>query len=45
MEVAGKWRRLYNEKLHNLYASPNIIRAINSRRIRLAGRVACMGEM
>jgi hypothetical protein len=22
--VAGGWRRLPNEKLHNLYASPNI---------------------
>jgi hypothetical protein len=27
-EVAGGWRRLHNEKLHNLYASPNIIRVI-----------------
>jgi hypothetical protein len=25
-EVAGGWRRLHNEKLHKLYASPNIIR-------------------
>jgi len=24
-EVAGGWRRLHNEELHNLYASANII--------------------
>jgi hypothetical protein len=33
-EVAADWRRLHNEELHNLYASPNIIRVIKSRRIR-----------
>jgi hypothetical protein len=27
-EVAGGWRSLHNEGLHNLYASPNIIREI-----------------
>jgi hypothetical protein len=26
--VAGGWRRLHNGELHNLYASPNIIRVI-----------------
>jgi hypothetical protein len=25
-EVAGGWRTLHNEELHNLYASQNIIR-------------------
>jgi len=29
-EVAGGWSRLHNEELHNLYASPNIIRVIKS---------------
>jgi hypothetical protein len=24
-EVTGGWRKLHNEKLHNLYSSPNII--------------------
>jgi hypothetical protein len=27
-EVEGRWRRLNNEELHNLYTSPNIIRMI-----------------
>jgi hypothetical protein len=30
-EVAGGWRRLHNEELHNLYTSPHIIRVIKSR--------------
>jgi hypothetical protein len=33
-EVARGWRRLHNEELHNLYASPNIIRLIESRKMR-----------
>jgi hypothetical protein len=44
-EVVAGWRRLHNEELHNLYASPNIIRVIKLRRIRLAGHVALIGEM
>jgi len=27
-ELAGGWRRLHNEQLHNLYASPNVVRVI-----------------
>jgi hypothetical protein len=30
-EVIGKWRTLHNEKLHDLYTSPNIIPVIKSR--------------
>jgi hypothetical protein len=40
----GSWRKLHNDELHNLYSSPNIVRAIKSRRMRWAGHVARMGE-
>jgi hypothetical protein len=43
-EVTGDWRKLHNEELHNLYSSPDIITMIKSRRVRLAGHVARMGE-
>jgi hypothetical protein len=43
-EVTGEWRKLHNEELHNLYSSPDIIRQVNSRRMRWAGQVARMGE-
>jgi len=43
--VVGGWRRLRNVELHNLYASPNIIRVIKSRRMSWAGHVARIGEM
>jgi hypothetical protein len=43
VEVTGEWRRLYNEELNDLYSSPNIIRVINSTRMRWAGHVARMG--
>jgi len=36
--------RLHNEELNDLYYSPNIVRAIKSRRMRWAGHVARMGE-
>jgi hypothetical protein len=44
-EGVGCWRRLHSGELHNLYASPNIIRVIKSRRMRWLSHVAWMGEM
>jgi hypothetical protein len=44
-EEARNWRRLHNEELRNLYASPNIIRVIKSEKMRWAGHVAHMGDM
>jgi hypothetical protein len=43
-KVTGEWRKLHNEELHNLHSSPNIIRQIKPRRMKLAEHVARMGE-
>ena len=43
-EVTGKWRRLHNEELYDLYSSPNVIRVIKSGIIRWAGHVTRMRE-
>jgi len=43
-EVTGELRKLHNEKLNDLYSSPNIVRVIKSRRIRWVGHVARMGQ-
>jgi hypothetical protein len=42
-EVKGGWRKSHSEEFHN-YALPNIIRIIESRRIRWTGNVARMRE-
>ena len=40
----GRWMRLHNEELNDMYSSPNIVRVIKSRRMRWDGHVARMGE-
>jgi hypothetical protein len=42
-EVTGRWRKLHNEELHDLYSSSSIIRIIKAKRMRCAGHVARMG--
>jgi hypothetical protein len=37
-EVDGSRRKLYNDELHSLYSSPNIVRVIKSRRMRWTGQ-------
>jgi hypothetical protein len=43
-EVTEGCRKLYNEELHSLYSSSNIIRVIKSRRMKLAGHAARIGR-
>jgi hypothetical protein len=43
-EVTAECRKLQNEKLNDLYSSPNTVRVIKSRIKRWAGHVACMGK-
>ena len=33
-EVIGEWRKLHTEELNDLYSSPNIIRLVESRKMR-----------
>ena len=32
-EVTREWRKLHNEKIYDLYYSPNIVQVIKSRRM------------
>jgi hypothetical protein len=44
-EVTGGWRRLHNEELHNLDATPDTVGLSKLRRMRSADYVARMREM
>jgi hypothetical protein len=42
-EIIGGWGKLSKKELHNLYSSANIVRMIESRRMRWSGHIAGMG--
>jgi hypothetical protein len=44
-QAARGWRGLHNEKLHNLYASPNFIMVIKTRRMRWARHITYLRQM
>jgi hypothetical protein len=46
LDLSGtrEWRKLYNEEIHDLYTSPNVVQVIKSRKMRWAGHVAHIGE-
>ena len=39
-----EWRRLHNEQLRSLHRSPDLVRVIQSRRLKWADRVTIMDE-
>jgi hypothetical protein len=43
-EEDGSRRKLHNDEFHSLYASPNVVRVIKSRRMRGVGQMARMGK-
>jgi len=43
-EVIEEWRKLHNEKLNDLYTSPNIVRVNKSRKMRWAVHAERMGQ-
>jgi len=43
-KVRGEYRKLQNEELSDLYSSANIVWVINSKRMRWAEHVPCMGK-
>jgi hypothetical protein len=43
--VAGSWRKMHNEELHNLHSSPSIVAVIKSKMIMWARQVTHMREM
>ena len=44
-ETTGEWRKLLNAELHALYSSPNIIRNLKSRRLKLGRTCSTYGAI
>jgi hypothetical protein len=44
-EVAGDWRRMHTEDLHDLYSSLSVAKVMKSRRMSLVGHVPCIGTI
>jgi len=42
--VTREWRRLHQGELHGLYSSPIVVRSIELRRMRWAGRMTHVAE-
>ena len=42
-EVTGERRKLHNEELNDLYCSPNIVRVMESRRMKFDGACSVYG--
>jgi hypothetical protein len=43
-KLTREWKNLHDEKVNDLYCSPNIVRVIKLRIMRWAWPVACKGE-
>jgi hypothetical protein len=43
-EMESDWRRLHNEELHNVYASPNITEVMKSRGHEINGAYSTHGK-
>jgi hypothetical protein len=43
-EVRSEWRKIHNEELNDLYCSPNIVRVMQSKRMKWVKYVAYMVE-
>jgi hypothetical protein len=44
-EGTGEWRNIHNQELNDLYSLPNIVWAVNSRRMGWARHEARMGRL